>query len=60
LEHMGELVREHAGKLVGREPVQKPGRDADRRVPAIAAGGAGVSARAIDDIKPRRRNRCAL
>jgi hypothetical protein len=53
-------MREYAGKLVARERVQKPGRDADRSVPAIAAGGAGVGARAIDDIEPRRRYRCAL
>ena len=57
---MGELMREYAGKLVARERVQKPGRDADRSVPAIAAGGGRVGARAIDDIEPRRRYRCAL
>ena len=57
---MGELMREHAGKLVARERVQKPGRDADRSVPAIAAGGGRIGARAIDDIEPRRRHCRAL
>jgi hypothetical protein len=56
--HMGDLMRENPRDLLFGQGAQQAGRDRERRMIRIAAGGKGVRLIALDHIEPWRRNMC--
>ena len=50
-----KLMREHAGKFIAVQSLQKPGRDSDGGTLGVAPRGEGVRLWIVHDVDPRHR-----